>query len=290
MPTIGQRLLQFAGHLPLPGVRGIVYRLHRFLKISQSGEFEVEFGGLKYRGRLDDHIDWNVFYYGNYSPLELNFLTVAATRLEKTGGVTYFDVGANVGHHALFMSRHVKQVVAFEPSRTVLDRFEENIVLNGLKNIRVYPVALGDKDGNAQLGTGFAGNSGSRSLTWTLDKKNGLETVDVRWGDRLFCIDNLPRLDLLKLDVEGYEKRVLVGLAKTLRRDRPVVLMELIGQTEKGGFRDFADLDAVLYPRHRLFSLKGHARAKLFPFDWKEESMVCLPEECVAAFRNIMSE
>jgi hypothetical protein len=120
-------VLRFAGHLPLPRIRGAIWRVHKILNLSQSVCFEVDFAGLRYRGRLNDHIDWNVFYFGNYSPQELNLFAIAAKLIGRPGGVNYFDIGANVGHHALFMSRYAARVVAFEPSRTVLMRFEANV-------------------------------------------------------------------------------------------------------------------------------------------------------------------
>ena len=66
-----------------------------------------------------------------------------------------------------------------------------------LTNIRVFPVALGDADGEGQLGSGFEGNSGSRSLTWTLDRGR-METVILRRGDDFFREENLPKIDILE--------------------------------------------------------------------------------------------
>jgi FkbM family methyltransferase len=288
--SIKRQFLRALGHLPVPGVRGVVWRLRGLLGQSGSGEFEVGFGELRYRGRLDDFIDWNVLFFGSYCPQELDFLAIAARVTGvATGGVTYFDVGANVGHHALFMSRHATEVVAFEPSQWVRERFHANIALNHLSNVRVFPVALGDSDGEGQLGSGFEGNSGSRSLTWTLDRAIS-ETVVLRRGDDFLPRENLPQIDILKLDVEGYEKLVLRGLHQTLLKDRPVILMELIGKSEKSGFRDENELRASLYPAHELFSLRGNRKAKLTPFDWNGEGVVCLPQECAHGFRHIMAD
>jgi Methyltransferase FkbM domain len=135
--------------------------------------------------------------------------------------------------------------------------------LNGLDNVVTYSFALGDEDGVGSLGSGFEGNSGSRSLTWTLDRSK-MEVVTVRRGDDLFQQENLSRIDLLKLDVEGYEKRVLAGLRDRLLRDRPIVLMELIGQSEKSGFRDAAELHAAFYPAHEFFRWAAAGRPNSF--------------------------
>ena len=267
----------------------MVRRLHKTIGLTRSGEFQTNFDGLRYHGRLDDFIDWNVFFFGNYCPAELDFLATAArTTGGPEGGGTYFDIGANIGHHALFMSQRASQVVAFEPSPSARERFSANLRLNRLANVRLFPVALGDADGEAQLGSGFEDNSGSRSLCWTLDEDKD-ETVIVRRGDSLFRQEQLPRVDILKLDVEGYEKRVLTGLRETLLRDRPVILMELVGYDLKGGFRDETDLRNSLYPSHDLFTLRGRSKARLDAFDWNGEAAVCFPEERTHAFDHLFA-
>ena len=289
MPSVLQHLLRTIGHLPVPGARRVVWQFHRALANPRSSNFEINFHGLRYRGRLDDLIDWNIFFFGGYSEAELDFLAEAARAIATTSkDVFYFDVGANVGQHALFMSRLVTGVVAFEPARAARERFEMNAALNGLSNIRLYPIALGDCDEEGVLGSGFAGNSGSRSLTWTLDQRN-TEKIEIRRGDDLVQSDRLPPMDILKLDVEGFEKRVLCGLRESISRDRPVILMELVGKSQKSGFSDVTDLRGTLYSDHELFTLRGQRRAKLAPFDWDSEAVVCLPKERVKAFANRMA-
>ena len=63
-------------------INGAVYYVHNFLRVPHSGNFEVDFFGMKYHGNLGDYIDWNVFYFGAYSPEELAFLSFAAEHLE----------------------------------------------------------------------------------------------------------------------------------------------------------------------------------------------------------------
>jgi hypothetical protein len=152
----------------------------------------------------------------------------------------------------------------------------------------MFPVALGDFNGMGQLGSGFEGNSGSRSLTWTLEVGK-MEPVVVSRGDEFIRNEKLPHIDILKLDVEGYEKRVLIGLREILLKERPVILMEMIGTSEKGGFRDATELRETLYPAHELFALQSGKKARLSSFSWHEEALVCLPEERVSGFRTIIS-
>src|SRR5262245_35795632 len=191
LPSLVHHIMRALGHLPVPGAHGATWRLLGLLPQTQLVEFEVGFFGLRYQGRLDDLIDRNVFFLGSYARNELDFLAKAARVLGKLqSGVTYFDVGANVGQHALFMSQHVENVFAFEPSRWARDRFRANVALNGLANVRIFPFALGDSEGEGRLGSGFKGNSGSRSLMWTLDQDT-VEIVAIRQGDNFLRAKNL---------------------------------------------------------------------------------------------------
>ena len=94
----------------------------------------------------------------------------------------------------------------------------------------------------------------------------------------------------MKLDAEGYEKRVLFGLREVLFRDRPIILMELIEEETKGGFRNEAELRNALYPEHGLFTLRGTSKARLIPFDWNAEAAVCLPKEHTRAFDHLLRD
>jgi FkbM family methyltransferase len=183
------------------------------------------------------------------------------------------------------MARKVSQVHAFEPSPTMSDRLRVNVAINVLNNVILHPVALSDADSQAMLGSGLQGNSGSRSLHWTLPDGPS-ERVQVRQGDAYFEAHGLPRMHLLKIDVEGHEQKVLRGLASRLQADRPLIVMELIGSPHcKGGFRGEGDLCAHLYPKHELQSLHGKRRRyRVTPFDWACETAVIIPSEMSRCF------
>lgn len=98
----------------------------------------------------------------------------------------------------------------------------------------------------------------------------------------------LTRMDIIKLDVEGYEKAVLKGLAPLLKRDRPILLFELLEQI-KGGFASPDELRAHLYPDAAMFTLSGRRRPALTPFDWHAEEAVCIPKERAHAFEGMIT-
>lgn len=245
---------------------------------------------LKYRGRLDQHIDHSVFFFGAYAHAELDFLQVCALALRQSRSrLTFADVGANVGQHSLFMSSHVDRVVAFEPNTECHAQFMYNIAQNGIDNIEICRMALGDADGPGRLGSGLAGNSGSRSLVWTTDssKDTGVEIVR---ADKAVAALNIERLDIIKLDVEGHEQKVLSGLGDRLHRDRPILLFELVGNDMKGGFTDENHLRRALPSESQLFTLAGGRKARLLTFNWDAEEAVCIPNEQIAAIKKIRPE
>jgi hypothetical protein len=110
--------------------------------------FEVDFFGLKYRGDLAHFVDWLVFCYGAAPLSELSILEemTRQIRVKRPGPINSIDVGANAGHHTLFMARIVDQVLAVEPFPALQDLISEKIAINSLTNVRVAPFALGEKN------------------------------------------------------------------------------------------------------------------------------------------------
>lgn len=281
--TFRERVLQVATRTRLPGADRLMNRFAP--RYSEPHPLQTKAFGLLYVADVSDFIDRAIYYLGAYAPGELSFLAHTALFLKsRRGSVNFFDVGANVGQHSLFMSRLVNRVDAFEPSPTALDRFRRNVQRNGITNICIHPVALGDEDKIATLGSGFPGNSGSRSLNWSLPLQP-VSRVQVENGEAYFNRQRVPRVDLLKIDVEGYEKRVLEALRNRLEKDRPIIVMELVGEATKGGFAAAGDLRATLYPNHELRSLEEVRRGhRLRGFDWEIETVIVLPQELVRDF------
>jgi FkbM family methyltransferase len=274
-----ERLLRTIGRTGLPGASRIVRKLAPAYEGAR--HLRSSFFDLIYAGDLSELIDWHIYFLGAYSRAELSFLARCARVLTaRYGAVNFFDVGANAGQHALFLARKVSQVHAFEPSPTTADRFRVNVAINALHNVTLHPVALADADSEETLGSGFQGNSGSRSLNWTLPD-GATERVQVRDACAYFGAHCLPRMHLLKINVEGHERKVLRGLGSRLRADRPLIVMELIGPPDcKGGFPSEGDLRSHLYPEHELRSLRDtRGRYQLAQFDWTCEATVIIPSE-----------
>jgi hypothetical protein len=93
----------------------------------ESRLFEADFFGQTYSGNMNNFIDWSVFYYGAFAGHELQLLSALAAALRAKGKpVNFYDVGANIGHHTLFMSRRADRVFSFEPFSLVRNEMERN--------------------------------------------------------------------------------------------------------------------------------------------------------------------
>ena len=92
-------------------------------------DFDIEFFGLRYRGRTDNLIDRQILQFGAFEKPMLYYSRDVAAALGSDG--SYVDVGANVGQYSLFMSKYVRRVHSFEPYPPVLERFRDLVALSG---------------------------------------------------------------------------------------------------------------------------------------------------------------
>ena len=189
--------------------------------------FETDFYGLRYRGLSSNLIDAFILYYGAYEKPVLYWLQ-DTTELLQDGSLVFVDVGANTGQHSLFMSRLVAEVHAFEPYPPVLARLNDTVESNSLANVFVHPVGLGAAHQTLEFFEPPATNQGTGSFVRSYDdSSDGATQLEVVIGDEYLAERGINRVNLMKIDAEGYEKNVLAGLAKTLERERPVVVLEV---------------------------------------------------------------
>lgn len=172
-----------------------------------------------------------------------SFVLGSSQRLEQTtlrallkGGVTFYDVGANVGFFTVMAARLLGRngrIFCFEPLATNCRQIQHNAALNGFENISIKPVALGKIDGEATFWTSAEPTWGKLASTGTLpDKMAGEIKVPVRRLDTIVADEKLPSPDVIKIDVEGAEVDVLLGATAILQRNRPALLIELHGTNQ----------------------------------------------------------
>ena len=133
---------------------------------------------------------------------------------------TVLDIGANIGITSLILSRVASEgyVHAFEPAQAVFAALKTNIAANRAANVTAHQVAIGARRGSVQ----FESASAYGHVTEAADAEN----VECDTIDNLVAALGLPTVDFIKIDVEGYEPRVLDGGRITIERFRPLMVIE----------------------------------------------------------------
>ena len=144
-------------------------------------------------------------------------------RLLPAGGV-FVDVGAHVGRWALRMARKASRVYAVEANPDTAAVLRAHIELNGITNVTVIEAAAWDRDDMLSLDDPNRQVSGGSTRV----AEDAAGTVEAcRLDDMLSSVKpDVIKVDLIKLDVEGADLRALRGMAGTLARFRPRMLIE----------------------------------------------------------------
>lgn len=173
--------------------------------------------------QLQGSIDRNLYYLGTY---ELATTEMIRRFLRRDG--VCIDVGSHTGSIALFASKIAAEgkILAYEPVSILQKRLRENISLNHVQNIKPIQVALGAEEGKLDISVNH-NNRGSSSLqpnkSEVYAKK---EQVKVDTLDHQVSSEKLARVDMIKIDVEGFEASVLRGAKTTIQKYRPVLIVE----------------------------------------------------------------
>lgn len=157
---------------------------------------------------------------------EIDELRAIADHVKK--GAHIIDIGANIGNHSLFFARvmNARRIVVIEPNPLAIAPLMANVLVNGLGYV-IDLSALGVGLSDASEG-GYGMKRHDRNLGAT-KMRAGMGDIQVHRGDDLFEGET-P--DLIKIDVEGMEIKVLSGLKQTIETHRPVILIEVDGDND----------------------------------------------------------
>lgn len=195
-------------------------------------------------------LGWHIGFFGSYEP-ELRDIMRAVLPV----GGTAIDVGANAGWHTLLMARLVGpggRVLAVEPNPSVREHLSRNLAINGLMQVEVAGAALAEQQGVLNFVAPTADDPASASghvVTSAAAPANAIRvaasTLDVLAEEK-----KLDRIDLLKIDAEGFEWPILQGAERTIGRFRPAVIFEFDRAYAARG-SDSGSLFAEFFRRHR---------------------------------------
>jgi FkbM family methyltransferase len=179
---------------------------------------------------LKQGIDFSLYLIRSFEPA-----TRRALRRLVRPGFNVIDVGANIGAHTLYLGRRVGalgKVVACEPTDFAFGKLERNISLNHdlAERITVLQCFLGSPERTQlpeQIYSGWPLTGGTDLHPEHLGTEQSTSRARSRTMDEVVQTCGLPRVDLVKMDVDGFECDVLSGAGVTLAKDAPIFVMEI---------------------------------------------------------------
>ncbi len=143
------------------------------------------------------------------------------------------DLGANLGYHTVTLAKLVGnsgKVFAFEPQRITFQQLNCNVFLNGLDNVYTFHAAAGETNSEVFVEQvdyyrvvegDFGTNIGNTSVN------------SLGFGDKIPKISldslNLPKVNFIKLDIQGCELLALIGARETILKHKPILFVEIEG-------------------------------------------------------------
>ncbi len=187
------------------------------------------------------------------------------------------DIGVYRGVYSYKLSQNFKTVHAFEPNPLLFPYLEKNLK-KIIKNIKLYNYALSDINGKSELKLPLRSNSIFKDNieelfklgAATMHPENEIDNykkipINIKKLDEI-KIDN--KIGFIKIDVEGHEKNVLEGGRETIKKDKPVLLIEIEEKhtrkpvEETINFVRSLNYEAYVYNNNKLISYNDQSNGK----------------------------
>ena len=182
--------------------------LSRLVNLLRAGPVDVQYQGAAFRFyHQASATERGALFNPDYNREELDFL-----RAHTPAGGVFVDVGADVGTYAMVLARHVGasgKVIAIEPHPVTHARLAFNRSASGFTQVSLLAAAAGPSDGELMIETD-GDNLGASRIVSGEPAGNAIRVPSSRL-QRILDDAGVGRVDTLKIDVEGYEDRVLTG-------------------------------------------------------------------------------
>lgn len=182
---------------------------------------QVEIHGATVVLNPTDPVVSGALHFGVYEKAETRFFQSACR-----DGMTFLDVGANLGYYTALAARAVGpngRVLAVEPDPDSFGYLEQTIAANAVGNVEAFPVAASDAPAILPLYIS-TDNRGDNRL-YASDEERPQVEVKARPLDALLRDNKIDTVDLIKIDVQGYEPKVIAGLRETITASPNLTLL-----------------------------------------------------------------
>lgn len=240
---------------------------------------------LRINPSIDNGVELSLHETGTY---EKGILTYLQSVLKR--GDCFVDVGANIGLMSIFASQLVEiegKILSYEAHPKTIDLLKENIQLNQLANVQVYPYALGVTEGKTKIYDNWQVNRGGASLiVKTVDSES--YDIEIHCLDSVFPDNTTPKV--IKIDVEGFELEVLKGASETIKKFQPILIVELSENRSNAHSSSSEIIDFIkTIGNYHFYKLKGgkERKSKLIEITSNDQ----LPQHdnviCIPGIRNL---
>jgi FkbM family methyltransferase len=175
---------------------------------------------------LREFVQRQVYFMGTFEPVE-SYLFMRLLR----PGMVVVDAGANLGQYTMLAATAVGpagSVHSFEPVPAVFASLQSHVSANRLTNVQMNQVALWHEEGTVRLG--LPPESADNAGSWTIGSTHGptacVDAQAIRL-DTYVSNKDVPRVDLIKMDIQGAEPFALAGARKVLAQWHPTLMMEV---------------------------------------------------------------
>jgi len=242
----------------ISAVRGIAhyFSIH-FLK---NKFFEVRIPSLDliFKVKSNTIFSWKLSKYRSYEPENSNFIIES---FPFGSGGLFVDVGANFGWYACIFAKIAGEnglVVCFEPDNENLDLLKYNLKNNALnKNTIVIEAGVGESPGKLALRRAPDSNPGMHSIVNLPHTQNNEDYPQILIVTLDEALKKYPgNIELLKIDIEGYEVDALLGAQQTLARCKNILIEYSPGFLKAAGRDPFQLIEIIDAAGFDIFKLK----------------------------------
>jgi FkbM family methyltransferase len=236
--TIGAAMRVYRASPLYPRCGRVLAKLLGIVTRNTSKTVIRQIDGVTFELDMREVIDASLFYSGTFEAEAEKTITAALRP-----GMTAVDIGANFGYHTFRMARAVGndgKVIAIEPTGWAFGKLQRNISLNSFDNIWPLKVALGDFDHGPRE---FRFQSSYRLDGTDLSTE---EIIPMYTLDSLISLNAVDRVDFVKMDVDGFEGKVIRGARETLARHHPILFFEITPSAMRANGDDPAEVVRTL--------------------------------------------